>query len=156
MTQAVFKQNLINQIAKNINDSDNIGSLERTIENAFKQGIFHARYNRYDRAVFQFKIAYVAMARVEELTGRTHSKHGKGQITEQGIKIFELVYSYGLAEFYQAEMGNLVIEPSKLTMDVMSKVLNFLSNNTDWAMAYEDIGDGEQIIYVAMIDELNV
>lgn len=75
-------------------------------------------------------------------------------LTEQGKKIFKLVYSYNLGGFYQETMGNLIIAPRQLTVDVMADILKFLSENTDWVMGYEDIGDGEQTIYVTQIEQL--
>jgi len=75
-------------------------------------------------------------------------------LTEQGKKTYELVFSYNLGGFYNEYMGNIIIEPSKLTVDVMNDLLKFLSENTDWVMGYEDIGDGRQNVFVTQADLL--
>lgn len=82
--------------------------------------------------------------------------HQKGKMTAEGQKLFNTACEYGLGGFYQAEVGNLIIEPSKLTIDVMHDVLRFLSDHTEWVMGYEDIGTGEQVLYVSQADELNL
>lgn len=75
-------------------------------------------------------------------------------MTVEGKKRFELVFSYNLGGFYNEFMGNLVLDPRKITVDVLCDVLKFLSDNTDWVMGYEDIGDGEQSIYIMPIADL--
>lgn len=75
-------------------------------------------------------------------------------VTEYGKQTFDLVNSYNLGGFYQWRMGNLIIEPRQMTVDVVNDILRFLSENTDWVMGYEDIGNYEQSIYVTRIDNL--
>ena len=78
-----------------------------------------------------------------------------GTMTAEGKRLYSLVDAYGLGEFYQAEVGNVIIEPDRMTVEVARNVFKFLAEHTEWIMGYEDIGDGEQIIYVAQIAELN-
>lgn len=75
-------------------------------------------------------------------------------LAENGQEKFDLACKYNLGGFYQETVDKLIIEPRKVTVDVMNDVLYFLSENTDWVMGYQDIGDGEQCIYLTTIDML--
>lgn len=61
---------------------------------------------------------------------------------------------YGLIKWYNPYLGNILIAPKDLTAPVMASVLKFLSDNTNWVMGYEDIGDGEQTLYITPIENL--
>ena len=75
-------------------------------------------------------------------------------MTELGYTTYKLVQSYGLGQFYNKYMGNLIILESMITVEMMSNILNFLKNNEDWIMGYENCF-GESSIYITQKENLN-
>ena len=69
-------------------------------------------------------------------------------LTEKGKATMELVNSYGLGDYFNPYMGNILI-PS--LVDVKEKVIVFLKENPDWVLGYEAESD---YYYITEIDNL--
>ena len=54
--------------------------------------------------------------------------------TAEGKATLELVNSYGLGEYYNPYMGNILIVS---LVDVKEKVSKFIKENPDWVLGYE-------------------
>lgn len=55
-------------------------------------------------------------------------------LTAKGKKVMELVNSYGLGDYFNPFMGNILI---RSLADVKEKVSKFLKENPDWVLGYE-------------------
>lgn len=76
-------------------------------------------------------------------------------MTELGRCTYALVNAYDLGQFYQVEVGNLVIQPCDFTVEVLYNITRFLKNNTGWVMGYEFVDTDDYVVYVTQIDSLN-
>lgn len=74
-------------------------------------------------------------------------------VTDEGRRVAELVSKYGLINFYQYPVGNLIFAPHEMTIDVMSRVMKFLRENQEWVMGFEEDGVSP-FIYVTPIEFL--
>lgn len=70
-------------------------------------------------------------------------------MTEIGRETYKLFEKYGLEEYYQFEMGNLIIYPKDFSINVQSKVIDFLKSNTEYVLGFE-----ESYYFVSRIDDL--
>ena len=75
-------------------------------------------------------------------------------LTEKGRATAKLVADYGLINFYQYEVGNLIINPHEMTIEVVNRIMKFLKANENWVMGAEDDGDGCVAYYITEIDFL--
>ncbi len=69
-------------------------------------------------------------------------------LTELSRKTYAMFDSYGLSSFYQFEVGNLIIYPDEMTTDVQRKVLEFIKENCQYTLGYE-----ENFYYVSKFDD---
>ena len=77
-------------------------------------------------------------------------------ITNEGLRMEKLFTKYGLGEYYQEMMGNIVIDNSELTPEVWSKVIKLLQDNPyDLISGFEGEGE-EQYLFVANRTDLDI
>lgn len=58
--------------------------------------------------------------------------------TEQGQKLIEETIEFGLNKFYNPYMGNFGFKDSDLTIDNLTKVLDWLESHSNYAFIYEE------------------
>lgn len=75
-------------------------------------------------------------------------------MTFQGRARYELASQFGLGAFYQPEVGNIIIATENLTREVRERVDFFLLANREWVMGYEEVGEGEYVMYLNTVDDL--
>lgn len=59
-------------------------------------------------------------------------------MAEEGLKRLAKAEAFGLEEFYQECVGNIVISECLFNNKVQTKVFAFLRNNPEWVMGYEN------------------
>ena len=69
-------------------------------------------------------------------------------MTEIGKLTYKLFEKYNLVQFYQFEMGNLIIYPADFSVDIQKRIMQFLKNNPNYILGFE-----ENYYYVSRIDE---
>lgn len=76
-------------------------------------------------------------------------------ITEEGKKRIELVIKYGLFDYYNEFVGNIIISQNQMNDEIKSKIFFFISNNTNWILGFEKYDDNtEGYYYLNTIEDL--
>ena len=75
-------------------------------------------------------------------------------MTFQGRVRYDLANQFGLGDFYQPEVGNIIIATENLTREVRERVDFFLLANREWVMGYEEVDEGEYVMYLTTAEDL--
>ena len=75
-------------------------------------------------------------------------------MTDLGKATLALARAYNLGAYYNPYVGNITIDETEFTLDVVTNVNRFLKENQDWVMGYEEYDDDMRCIYLVQRDEL--
>jgi hypothetical protein len=76
-------------------------------------------------------------------------------MTDEGIRIYELVKSYELGMYYNEFAGNILIPEFEMNTEILIRVTAFLRNNEEWVLGYENCDGEEGVWYLNTRDCVN-
>lgn len=77
-------------------------------------------------------------------------------ITKEGLERYELFNKYGLGEFWEMGMGNIIIFENEITPEIQNKVFKLLSDFPfELVMGFEG-EDEEKYLFVTGREDLNI
>lgn len=74
-------------------------------------------------------------------------------LTQEGIKVGQLMAKYNLGAFWQPQVGNAVFTQQEFLYNHIN-VLQFLQSNTNWVLGFENCDPSNPIWYICEIGAL--